>query len=80
MQDVADGAEGLVYMLKRAKTAARDWLKEEAEDLAIRLALSIPAGGRDAIAQAVRRAGYAVNPSTIRRAVVRRRLWWERRC
>ncbi|MBV1858594.1 MAG: hypothetical protein KUG77_09305 [Nannocystaceae bacterium] len=75
VRDVLAGPEGLVYMLHRARKAARYRLKHEVEDLAIRIAFSMPMGSRDAIAKAVRRAGYAVSPSTIRRVLVRRGLW-----
>ena len=75
VRDVCDGREGLVYMLQRARRAARNRLRLEIEDLAIRLAFSMPAGGRGTLARAAARAGYAVSPSTIRRMLVRRGLW-----
>ena len=79
VRDVVAGPEGLVYMLHRARRAARHRLKNEVEDRAIRIAFSMPTGTRDSIAQAVRRAGYAVSPSTIRRVLVRRGLWGKER-
>ncbi|MGH1348911.1 MAG: hypothetical protein ACRBN8_45685 [Nannocystales bacterium] len=75
VRDVVAGPEGLIYMLRRARKAARYRLKNEVEDLAIRIAFSMPTGSRDAIAKAVRQAGYAVSPSTIRRVLLRRGLW-----
>ena len=75
VRDVVAGPDGLVYMLHRARRAARIRLKDKVEDLAIRAALSMPVGSRDAIAKVVQQAGYAVSPSTIRRVLVRRGLW-----
>lgn len=75
VRDVIAGPEGLVYMLHRARKAARYRLKEEVEDLAVRIAFATPFGGRDVIADKVRQAGYAVSPSTIRRVLMRRGLW-----
>lgn len=62
-------------MLQRARLAGRNRLRLDIEDLAIRWAFSMPAGGRGTLAQAAVRAGYAVSPSTIRRMPVRRGLW-----
>lgn len=78
VRDVEAGSEGLLYMLLRARKTARYRLKEQVEDLAIRIAFAMPAGSRGAIAERVRRAGYAVSPSTVRRVLVRRGLWCER--
>ncbi|MBV1861568.1 MAG: hypothetical protein KUG77_24330 [Nannocystaceae bacterium] len=75
VRDVLEGREGLVYMLHRARRAARNRLRPEIENLAIRLAFSMPAGGRGTLARAAARAGYAVSPSTIRRMLLRRGLW-----
>ena len=75
VRDVVAGPEGQRYMLLRARKAARIRLKDEVEDLAIRIAFSMPTGTRDSIAQAVRRAGFAVSPSTVRRVLVRRGFW-----
>ena len=75
VRDVQAGHEGLLYMLQRARKAARYRLRAEVEDFAIRAAFAMPTGSRDAIAKAVRRAGYAVSPSTVRRVLVRRGVW-----
>ena len=78
VRDVQAGPEGLSYMLQRARKTARYRLRHEVEDLAIRIAFTMPAGGRGALAERVRRAGYAVSPSTVRRVLVRRGLWCDR--
>ncbi|MGH1348565.1 MAG: hypothetical protein ACRBN8_43870 [Nannocystales bacterium] len=75
VRDVVAGPEGLVYMLHRARRAARYRLREEVEDIAIRIAFAMPAGGGGVIAEKVRKAGYAVSRSTIRRIMVRRGVW-----
>jgi len=72
VRDVVAGPEGLVYMLHRARKAARYRLRSEVEDVAIRIAFAMPAGGGSAIAQRVRKAGYVVSRSTIQRILVRR--------
>ena len=77
VRDVVAGPEGLVYMLHRARKAARYRLREEVEDVAIRIAFAMPAGGRGVIAEKVRKAGYAVSRSTIHRILVRRGVWGE---
>ena len=78
VRDVQAGREGLVYMLSRARRVARKRLRKEVEDLVIHVAFSLPGGGRETLANAVRRAGYAVSPSTVRRALLRHGLWGSR--
>lgn len=75
MRDLAAGRSGLLYMLSRARRVARNHLRTEVEALAVRLAYAMPLDGRDALARAAARAGWAVSPSTIRRVLVRRGLW-----
>ena len=75
VRDVLAGREGLLYMLQRARKTARYRLRDEVEDVAIRVAFAMPAGGRGVIAEKVRKAGYAVSRSTIQRIMVRRGLW-----
>ncbi len=74
-RDVLAGREGLVHMLHRARVTARRRFQKQVEDVAIRMAVLMPVGGRETIARAVRRAGYAVSPSTVRRALLRRGQW-----
>ncbi len=79
VRDLVAGPEGLVYMLHRARKAARYRLREEVEDVAIRVAFAMPAGGGGVIAEKVRKAGYAVSRTTIQRILERRGLWGGRR-
>jgi len=79
VRDVVAGREGLVYMLLRARKAARYRLRKEVEDVAIRIAFAMPTGGGGAIAEKVRKAGYVVSRTTINRILVRRGLWGGRR-
>lgn len=73
VEDVLAGREGLVHMLARARRTARSRLQAQIEREVIRAALSVSAGqGREAIARAVRRAGYGVGASTVRRVLERR--------
>lgn len=76
VRDVLAGREGLANMLRRARRAARLRLRRKVEDVVLRVAFSMPAGaGRCTLARAVRRAGYAVSPSTVRRMLERRGAW-----
>lgn len=75
VRDLIAGPEGWVYMLQRARRTARLRRRRQVEDLVLRLAFSMPVAGRCSIALAVRRAGFAVSPSTVRRMLVRRGLW-----
>ena len=77
VRDVVAGRDGLAYMLLRARKAARYRLRNEVEDVAIRIAYAMPAGGGGVIAEKVRMAGYSVSRSTIRRILVRRGVWVE---
>jgi len=78
VRDVLAGRTGWVYMLDRARRTARVRLRREVEDLVLRMAFSMPMFGRERLANAVRRAGYAVSPSTVRRMLVRRGFWKDR--
>ena len=69
LRDVLAGRKGLVYMLMRARKAARLRLQHEVEGVVLRIAYSMPAAGRDRIAEAVRRAGYRVSPTTVWRTL-----------
>jgi len=75
VRDVVAGPERLVDMLHRARKSARHRLRNEVEDIAIRIAFAMPAGDGGVIAEKVRKAGYVVSRSTIKRILVRRGLW-----
>lgn len=76
VEDVLAGREGLVHMLARARRTARSRLTARIESEVIRAALSVSIGdGREAIARVVRRAGYSVGGSTVRRILMRRGMW-----
>lgn len=76
VRDLLAGPEGWVYMLQRARRTARLRRRRQVEGLVLRLAYSMPvAAGRCSIAKAVRRAGFAVSPSTVRRMLVRHGVW-----
>jgi hypothetical protein len=75
IRDLQRGCEGLAYMLDRARRCARVRLTKKVEDLAIRLAYSMPMTGRHGLARAAARAGFPTSPTTIRRLLGRRGLW-----
>ena len=76
VEDVLAGREGLVHMLVRARRTVRNRLRTRIEDEVVRAAMSVSVGqGREAIARVVRRAGYRVGSSTVRRVLQRRGLW-----
>ncbi len=76
VEDVQAGREGLVHMLGRARRTVRHRMRTRIEHEVIRAALSMHAGeGREAIARVVRRAGYRVGASTVRRVLERRGIW-----
>lgn len=78
LDDVRAGRVGLVRMLARARRTARRRMQARIEREVIRVALSVGAGqGRETIARAVRRAGYGVGASTVRRILMRRGLWFD---
>ena len=79
VRDVLAGPKGLVYMLHRARKVARHRLKDEVEDIAIRIAFAMPVGRGSAIAERVQNAGYVVSRSTIPRILVRRGMWGKER-
>lgn len=76
VQDVLAGREGLVHMLRRARRTVRHRMRSRIEREVLRAAFSVsPGEGREAIARVVRRAGYGVGASTVRRVLERRGLW-----
>ena len=76
VEDVLAGREGLVHMLVRARRTARSRMRARIESEVLRAAMSVGVGeGREAIAKVVRRAGYHVGASTVRRVLERRGLW-----
>ena len=74
-RDVQAGPRGWVYMLQRARRVVRLRCREEVEMLVLRVAYAMPTAGRCSIARAVRRAGFAVSPSTVRRMLGRLGVW-----
>jgi len=76
VEDVLAGREGLVHMLARARRTARRRMRDRIEREVIRAAMSMSVGeGREAIARVVRRAGYGVGGSMVKRVLTRRGMW-----
>lgn len=76
VEDLLAGREGLRHMLTRARRTARTRMRAHIENAVVRAALSVSVGGgREAIARVVRRAGYCVGASTVRRVLERRGMW-----
>ena len=77
VRDVLAGREGWAHMLVRARRTARCRLRRDIERRIVELATTMPVRthGRHSLAAAVRRAGYGVSPSMVRRVLVRRGLW-----
>ena len=77
VRDVLAGREGWAHMLVRARRTARCRLRLDIERRIMKLAMTMPVltHGRHSLAAAVRRAGYGVSPSMVRRVLVRRGLW-----
>jgi len=73
VEDVLAGREGLLHMLARARRTARSRMRARIESEIIRAAMSMSVGeGREAIARVVRRAGYGIGRSMVRRVLKRK--------